>query len=492
MGNIKDFVIKQTMKHGLRTATKLSDKNLIRLGKLAGKIVRKKDSGAVKNLIRQWENKHPSSLLVKKLFKTLNNNCKDKIVTNLICNAFLIGMKKRMAIEKRTNTPIPFFLLICPTMCCNLRCIGCSAGEYTQKDDLDFKTMDRVLTEAKSLGIYFFTISGGEPYIWPHLLKIFKKHNDCYFQTYTNGTLITKKMAKELAKLGNVAPAISVEGYEKETDYRRGKGVHKKVLQAMENLKEAGVMYGFSATPTSLNSDLLTNDKFIDYYIKKGCSFGWFFQYIPIGIKPDVKLMATPKQRNKLREKVHEWRSKKPIFLGDFWNDGPWVHGCLAGGRSGGYLNINHRGDVEPCGFVHFAVDNIKKKSLKQVLNSDFFKAIKKRQPYDKDGNQLLPCMIIDNPQVLRDAVKEGKAHPTHPGAETIIEDPKIKKHLDKYSKEMKKIADKAWKKNFPWMVDKWKHKAELSHEKKHPAHKNIKKNIKNGQRKKMLVNGRT
>ena len=40
--------------------------------------------------------------------------------------------------------------------------------------------------------------------------------------------------------------------------------------------------------------------------------------------------------------------------------------------------------DVEPCVFVHFAADNIKEKSLMEVLNSDFFKGFRKRQPYTK------------------------------------------------------------------------------------------------------------
>ena len=327
--------------------------------------------------------------------------------------------------------------------------------------------------------------------MWPHLLKMFKKHNDCYFLTYTNGTLLTKKMAKKLAELGNVAPAISVEGFEKETDIRRGKGVYSRVLRAMDNLKEAGVMYGFSATPTRYNSDILSSDKFIDFWIKKGCYFGWFFQYIPIGLKPDVKLMATPQQRDKLRQKVYEWRDKKPIFLGDFWNDGPWVGGCMAGARSNGYLSINHKGDVEPCAFVHFAVDNIKNKSLKQVLNSNLFRAIRSRQPYSKNGNLLRPCMIIDNPQTLRDVVKKAGAYPTHPGAETIVKDKKITSHLDKYSKAWQKIADKVWKKEFPWLVEKLKRQAEEAHGEKHVAEKNIKKNIFNGQSAKRLANGR-
>jgi len=60
---------------------------------------------------------------------------------------------------------------------------------------------------------------------------------------YTNGTLIDKKMAKRMADLGNVVPQVSVEGFEKETDARRGKGVFKKILRAFENMREAGVPF---------------------------------------------------------------------------------------------------------------------------------------------------------------------------------------------------------------------------------------------------------
>jgi len=92
-------------------------------------------------------------------------------------------------------------------------------------------------------------------------------------------------MAKKLAKLGNVAPAISIEGFEKETDDRRGPGTFKKIMEAMDNLKEAGVPFGFSVTPTKLNIEALMSDEFVDLMIQKGCSFGWYFQYVPVGRK---------------------------------------------------------------------------------------------------------------------------------------------------------------------------------------------------------------
>ena len=50
-------------------------------------------------------------------------------------------------------------------------------------------------------------------------------------------------------------------------------------------------------------------------------------------------------QREYMYHRVRDLKVK-PIFLLDFWNDGEYVHGCIAGGRR--YLHINANGDVEP------------------------------------------------------------------------------------------------------------------------------------------------
>lgn len=47
---------------------------------------------------------------------------------------------------------------------------------------------------------------------------------------------------------------------------------------------------------------------------------------------------------------VRSFRKTKPIFTMDFWNDGEFVDGCIAGGRC--YLHINANGDIEPCAFI--------------------------------------------------------------------------------------------------------------------------------------------
>ena len=42
-------------------------------------------------------------------------------------------------------------------------------------------------------------------------------------------------------------------------------------MAAMDALKKHGVLFGFSATPTRYNSDMLCSEEFVDFYINKGC-----------------------------------------------------------------------------------------------------------------------------------------------------------------------------------------------------------------------------
>jgi MoaA/NifB/PqqE/SkfB family radical SAM enzyme len=368
-----------------------------------------------------------------------SRNCRAKFAENLIVNEFIIADPKRDEFCARYGFYPPFLLVVSPTMRCNLNCYGCYAGEYDKGEELETGLIHRLLNEAKEMGIYFVTFSGGEPFIRRDLLDIFAAHEDLYFQVYTNGTFIDSNLAKTLSRLGNVLPAISVEGWEKETDARRGSGGFKKLLSAMSCLREEGVLFGFSATATRQNNELIISDEFVNFFAEQGCFIGWYFNYIPIGKKPTLDLMPTPEQRIYRRKRLIELRSKIPMILADFWNDGPLVGGCIAGDR---YLHINCRGDVEPCVFVHFSVDNIKKKSLVEVLNSKFFHAIRQRRPYSI--NYYRPCLIIDHPHLLRQVVLECGAHPTHPDAETILTE--FSDDLDQYALAYGKMADALWK----------------------------------------------
>ena len=138
------------------------------------------------------------------------------------------------------------------------------------------------------MGVYLFTMLGGEPFMYDGLLAFARENQDAYFQVFTNGTLLDQDLVDELAEVGNVAPMLSIEGTLEMTDLRRGPGVHKQVLDVMDRLGEAGVPFGYSVTVARNNWRILISDEFIDPLVEKGAMLGWHFLYMPVGRAPNT------------------------------------------------------------------------------------------------------------------------------------------------------------------------------------------------------------
>jgi MoaA/NifB/PqqE/SkfB family radical SAM enzyme len=382
-------------------------------------------------------------------------------------NVFFGGFYKRRKFISKFGFKPPMFMTISPGKACNLRCIGCYAAADRSTNHLPYDIFDRIILDAKKLwGANFFVISGGEPLMYKDgdktLLDIVKKHSDCFFLMYTNGTLVNKKIAKRLRELGNITPALSVEGFEKETDERRGKGVFKKVMNAMENLRNEGVPFGLSLTVTKNNADLIMEDDFVDfYYEKQGAIYGWVFHYMPIGREYTLKLLPTPEQRVKLLKK--EWKivRERQVFLADFWNSGTSSDGCISAGRGGGYFYIDWDGNISPCVFAPYSVDNIldvykNGGSLADVIQSEFFKKIRKWQAeygYEKKAmevkNLLRQCPVRDHYAEFYKIVKEVGAKPINEEARAALSDKEYRKGLIKYGEDIEELTKDIWENEY-------------------------------------------
>jgi MoaA/NifB/PqqE/SkfB family radical SAM enzyme len=417
-----------------------STENLVRLTYLAEKIPKKESYREKIRWIRNlFHSNHPGLAIARRVLNETHPHHRKKLISNFIVNQLLMGTNRRKAFETERGFYPPDSMLISPTMRCNLNCYGCYSGVYSQ-EDLPYEVLDRLMGECKEMGIYLVMMTGGEPFLRQDLFDLFEKHEDMMFQVYTNATLIDEKMIDRFVALGNVAPAISLEGLREETDGRRGKGQFDRILQVMDGLKEAGILFAVSTTQTSRNHDVLTSDAFIDFLVEKGCILLWNFHYVPIGRNPDLSLMVTPEQRNRARERLAYFRTTKPMLFVDFWNDGCLTQGCIAAGRK--YLHINARGDVEPCVFCHFASDNIKEKSLMEALNSPLFQEMRSRQPFSE--NLFRACPLIDHPEQGREISLQHSKYFTHEGADQFFTD--FAQAIDRYATTYGEIAEAAWK----------------------------------------------
>lgn len=434
------------IKKGVELLSNDPEKNVHKLIELVRKYIGEDEGNLARlNVVEDlYDNNPPTNKFINNILETTDKNCMKKFFINFLANSAWYGMPKREKFFKNTGIKTPYVILISPSMRCNLRCTGCYAANYSREDDIPIEEVDRIIGEARDLGIYFFVILGGEPFFNKYMLDIYEKYNDCIFAPFTNGTLFDEKLADRVRDLGNVVPMFSLEGFEKETDARRGKGVFKQVMRSMDLLKERGVLFGVSTATGRVNIDTVTSDEFIDMLIEKGAKMSWYFIFMPVGRDPDVNLMLTPDQRISLGERVRKIRSTKPYFAIDFFNDAPYVGGCIAGKY---YCHINSHEDVEPCIFSHFSSDNVKGKKLVDVFKSDLFKELRSRQPYNQ--NLLLPCMMIDNPNVVREVMGKTGAKPTDEGARKMLEDKDFQNDLDKLASDFKPYAEKAWKEDF-------------------------------------------
>jgi MoaA/NifB/PqqE/SkfB family radical SAM enzyme len=446
----KQYSIEKFTASALSLLANTSKENLIRLTYLAEKIPHKETYRQKIQWIRTlFQNNHPGLSIARRVLSEPHPHHRQKIISNFIVNQLLLGTNRRKAFEAEKGFYPPDAMLISPTMRCNLHCYGCYSASYSTEQDLSYEVIDRLVGECKEMGIHLVLITGGEPFLREDLFQLFEKHEDSMFQIYTNATLINENMIDRFVALGNVVPAISLEGLKEETDLRRGKGQFDRVVRVMQWLKEAGIFFAVSTTQTSKNTDALTSDAFIDFLVERGCILLWNFHYIPIGRDPDLSLMATPEQRNLMRERFAYFRATKPLLLVDFWNDGCLTQGCIAGGRK--YFHVNAQGDVEPCVFCHFASDNIKEKSLAEALNSPLFQEIRSRQPFSE--NQFRPCPLIDQPQHGREIALQHAKYFTHPDAERLFTG--LAEAIDDYSRAYEKIAEAAWE-------EKIKHQSSL------------------------------
>ena len=383
--------------------------------------------------------------LILRILKETDKGVVKTIFTNFFLNATLIGWKTQEEYRSKYHCNIPWAILLDPTSTCNLHCTGCWAAEYGNHLNLTFDEIDSIISQGKKMGVYMYVYTGGEPLVRKKdLMALCEKHNDCIFLAFTNATLIDDAFAKEMLRVKNFVPAISVEGSKESHDSRRGNGSYDKVVRAMNILKENRLPFGISCCYTSQNFESISSEAFYDQMIEWGASFVWYFHYMPVGNDAAPELLPTPEQREFMYHRIRHFRETKAIFGMDFQNDGEYVGGCIAGGRR--YLHINAKGDADPCVFIHYSDSNIREKSLLDCLRSPIFMAYHDGQPFN--DNMLRPCPMLENPEKLRKMVHDTGAVSTDYESPEAVDT--LCDRTTPYAEDWKPQAEKLWAESHP------------------------------------------
>lgn len=441
------FAADKTISSILKYIDKEPQKNLLKILSIVEKTFKMyphENYVKMRNAVLDDSNSH--TILAKSILRDVDHNLIKSLLLSLGVHAGFYGTKTVRANREKYKCNIPWIILFDPTSACNLKCKGCWSAEYGHSFQLSLDEMRSIVTQGKEMGTHFYMLTGGEPLIRKNdIVTLALENKECTFLIYTNATLIDQKFCDDVKKCGNITLALSIEGSKESNDFRRGDGAYDTTVKAMELLKRNKILFGISVCYTSKNVESVTSDEFLNDMIEKGVKYALYFNYMPVGSDGQKDLIPTPMQRKYMYmwlKRTRNGKTGKPIFVMDFQDDGEYVGGCIAGGRN--YFHINSKGDIEPCVFVHYSDSNIRETTLLESLQRPLFQAYRKGQPFN--DNHLMPCPMLENPDILRRIIKETGAKSTD---HLINED--VDELCDKcvdFSKQWAPVAEELWKNN--------------------------------------------
>jgi MoaA/NifB/PqqE/SkfB family radical SAM enzyme len=329
--------------------------------------------------------------------------------------AWNMGVKGMLSVERhkrrlKRGEVFPPFLYVSIINSCNLRCQGCWVDVAAKQEIIQPKAFHQLVREAKAMGNVFFGIVGGEPFMHPHLLDMLAAHPDCYFQVFTNGQFITKERARQMRRLGNVTPLISVEGNEVVSDQRRGRAnVYSRTMEGVRNCLKHKVFTGVCTSLCQSNIDDLLSEKWIDRLVEMGVMYTWFHVYRPMGPDANPQLSLTSEQQLRARRFVVEMRATKPIIIIDAYYDGEGEALCPA--ATGISHHVNPWGDIEPCPIVQFTRESIHarngdRRSLRdKFVRSEFLRDFRELAQSTTRG-----CIVLERPDLLANLIEKHAA----------------------------------------------------------------------------------
>lgn len=267
-------------------------------------------------------------------------------------------------------------MIISVTQKCNLHCAGCYAHalQRVSEPEMDDARLQRLVDEARELGISIILLAGGEPLTRPSILGITARHPEVIFPLFTNGLLIDPSMAKLFLQQPQVAPVISLEGHMRETDARRGSGTFAGAMRGITALRQVGVYFGVSITVTNRNLATVTDEAYIRELNALGCRLFFYIDFVPV--EPGSEsLVLESSQRVELADRIAGLRRALPGLYVALPGDEERYGGCLAAGR--GFVHVSPEGWLEPCPFSPYADTNLKTHSLKDALQSHLLRQIR-------------------------------------------------------------------------------------------------------------------
>lgn len=273
---------------------------------------------------------------------------------------------------------------------CNLRCLHCyiDAGE---EDPSELSTEEALglVNQFREVGVPLILMSGGEPLMRRDFMRIAHHASSLGIKLVlsTNGTLITREVAKDLKEVGFSYIGISLDSIREEyhDEFRGVKGAFSLALAGIRNSLEEGLDVGLRFTITAMNIDEVGD--YVDFAASLGVNRITFYHLSASGRAGRLgrEWWYTPQQYARFIETIIKYAEKYAGKLEIETTLAPYdgIYIAMKSDRPSDYLrfvestggcgrkiiSIYPNGDVYPCQFIDFMkLGNVREKGLKDML----------------------------------------------------------------------------------------------------------------------------
>lgn len=295
----------------------------------------------------------------KELKNILNNNIFPKDLQYLNKDNLNIKFTK---LTKKIGNMFSFFDVVYLelTRACNLKCIHClNNSGIKQKDELTKEDLLKLIKNFSSLGVQEIRFTGGEPLLFNGIYDLirFATEEGICTSLGTNGTLVTKEVAKKLKESGLKKVVVSIDGNKKTHDKIRGRKNYQKAMHGLKYLQKNGINVRVNSVIMKSNmEDVIKlakkmSRKKITIFIRRFISSGRG--------KHLENNMLNKKDYDYVRNKLQKELTKKTYVNGHYLRNDEGVNsriklpfeirGCKAGQRA---ITILPNGDINLCGFL--------------------------------------------------------------------------------------------------------------------------------------------
>lgn len=222
------------------------------------------------NQIKAYYDTHPAiKRYIKNMIYNTNKRCLNHFLQNMAVKELWEGLPKREQLSTQYRLNIPHAIVIHIGMNCSLQCQGCLCKSDPNLA-MPLSEIDRLVSEARELGIHQIVVTGGDPFINDSLLKVYEKYDDVEFMVMTNGSLLNDQRCLMLSKLGNVLPLITLEGNKEQMSQLIQPATYQDIITSLERLKANGILFGVVTPLKQSTFKFVTSDDFILPLIRKG------------------------------------------------------------------------------------------------------------------------------------------------------------------------------------------------------------------------------